>query len=204
MELPKYHPIYTVDEYLEIERAADERHIYLDGSIYLMVGESGAHGDISTNLVAGLGSQLESKPCRVRTKDTKVRSGDTPMTGHGTKGMFSYPDVVVICGEPEYHDAHQDIVLNPRVIVEVLSPKTESFDRNDKFRRFRKHNPTLTDYILVSQDSPQVEHHSRNAKKRWSMQMYEEMDATFEIASIGCTLKLSKIYHRVVFEDRDG
>jgi Uma2 family endonuclease len=201
MELAKYDPLYTVDQYLDIERAADERHIYLDGSIYMMAGESSEHGDISANLAIALGSQLENKPCRVRIKDTKVRSGETPLSGHGTKGMFSYPDIVIICDEPEYHDAHKDIVLNPTVIVEVLSPKTESFDRKEKFLRFRKHNPTLTDYILVSQERPLVEHHTRNASRRWSMQLYEEMDANFEISSIGCVLKLSRIYHRIVFAD---
>ena len=111
---------------------------------------------------------------------------------------------VVIYGEPEYHDAHEDIVLNPAVIVEVLSPKTEAFNRNEKFLRFRKCNPTLTDYILVSQDRPQVEHHTRNAKKRWSMRLFEELDASFEIASIGCTLKLSKVYHRVTFPEGES
>jgi Uma2 family endonuclease len=98
MQLAKYDPLYTIDQYLAIERAAQERHIYLDGSIYMMAGESGAHGDISTNIVAALAAQLEDTPCRVRIKDTKVRSGETPMSGQGTRGMFSYPDIVVICG----------------------------------------------------------------------------------------------------------
>jgi len=101
------------------------------------------------------------------------------------------------------HDAHRDIVLNPAVIIEVLSPETETFDRKDKFRRLRRFNPTLTDYILVSQERPEIEHHSRNAKNHWSMKLYEGLDGSFEIASIGCTLKLNKVYNRVTFAEHE-
>jgi Uma2 family endonuclease len=123
-----------VDQYLEMERASEERHFYLDGEIYAMAGESGAHGDISANLVISLGTQLKGKPCRARTKDTKVRSGPNPTAGRNTDGLYSYPDVVVICGEPHYHDEHE--VTNPTAIVEVLSPEMEAFDRGEKFTRY--------------------------------------------------------------------
>src|ERR1700677_2178602 len=130
MSMPHHLPLYSVDEYLKLERAALERHEYLDGHIYLMAGESYAHGDIAVNVVGIFYNQLKGKPCRARTKDTKVRSGPIPMPGESTIGMFSYPDLLVVCGEPEFHDAFKDMILNPRLILEVLSPSTEAFDRN--------------------------------------------------------------------------
>jgi Uma2 family endonuclease len=135
MSMPQPRPIFTVDEYLALERASDERHEYIDGQIYAMAGESGAHGDISVNLVIALGNQLKGTRCRARTKDTKVRSGPVPKLGRNTSGMFCYPEVVVVCGEPEYHDAQTDVVLNPTAIIEVLSPSTEALDRGEKFAR---------------------------------------------------------------------
>src|SRR5207237_5896930 len=100
----KAHAAYTVEQYLALERRSEERHYYLDGAIYAMAGESDAHGDISVNLVAVLHIQLRATPCRVRTKDTKVRSGPILSAGETARGLFSYPDVLVICGEPEYND----------------------------------------------------------------------------------------------------
>src|SRR5688572_25678141 len=116
---------------MPMERAAEERHVYLDGEIFAMAGESDPHGIISVNLVGTFFNQLKGKPCQARTKETKVRSGPVPETGRGTKGMFSYPDVVVVCGEVEYHDAYRDVILNPKAIIEVLSPSTEAFDRGE-------------------------------------------------------------------------
>ncbi|PYS28300.1 MAG: hypothetical protein DMF75_19030 [Acidobacteria bacterium] len=142
-------PLYTVEEYLAFERANDERHEYIDGLIY-PVGECptqpdirGNHADISANLVILVGEQLRNSACRARTKDTKVRSG--PTQRRMMKGLFSYPDVVVICGEPQYHDEHRDVVINPTVIIEVLSESTEARDRGVKFHRYQYWSPTLTD-----------------------------------------------------------
>lgn len=201
MGLLQSKPRYTVDDYLAIERESDERHMYLDGEIYAMAGESDAHGDISVNIVISLGNQLKGKPCRVKTKDTKVRSGPTPMAGKSTSGLFSYPDVMVVCGESEFHDAYKDVLLNPSVIVEVLSEGTETFDRGEKFRRYRKWNPTLRDYILVSQDKPQVEHFARQADDSWSYHCQEGLDKQVIIASIQCVLKLVELYEGIRFEE---
>jgi Uma2 family endonuclease len=204
MSVPKLEPKYTVDQYLELERASDERHLYVDGEIYAMAGESGEHGDITVNIVVSLGSQLKGKPCRARTKDTKVRSGTTPMLGRNASGMFSHPDVVVICGEPEYHDAEKDVVLNPTAIVEVLSPSTEAFDRGKKFTRYQTSNPTLSDYILVSQDIPQIEHFVREKNGKWSYSHFTGLESGVTIASIGCTLKMAEVYERVSLGDNLG
>lgn len=190
----------TVDDYLKMERDSLERHEYLDGQVFLMAGESGNHGDISVNLTREVRSQLKGKDCRVRAKDTKIKSGGfAQKKANSTKGMFSYPDLVVICGEPEYHDKFQDIVLNPRVIFEVLSDSTEVFDRSGKFTRYRMFNPTLTDYVLVSQDKPMVEHFVRQTDDNWELYIYLGLDKNFKIESIECELKLTDIYDRVEF-----
>jgi Uma2 family endonuclease len=198
MGLPLTQPLCSIDEYLTGERAAEERHEYIDGQVYAMAGESGAHADISTNLVGTLHGQLTGKPCRVRSKDTKVYSGPVP-EGHRTKGMFSYPDLVVLCGEPRYHDAQRDIVLNPSVIIEVLSPSTEAFDRGEKFLRYQRWNSTLTDYLLVWQSAPIIEHYIRRADGSWSYYVFEGLEQRLTIPSLECSVGLAEVYDRVAF-----
>lgn len=168
MSVAQSEPRYTVDEYLELERNSEDRHEYLDGQISLMAGESPEHGDICTNLVLQLAAQVRGTPCRVRSKDTKVRSGTSSMSRKPAKGLFAYPDIVVICGEPQYYDERRDVVINPSVIIEVLSESTEAFDRGGKFLRYQNWNPSLTDYILVSQFEVIVEHYVRQPDGSWS------------------------------------
>ena len=160
--------LYSVDDYLTIERATEERHEYLDGQIVAMAGESPVHGTICTNLIAELVTQLKRTPCLVWTKDCKVRSGPAPTQRRNTKGLFSYPDLVVVCGEPEFHDEHEDVLVNPKVIIKVLSASTEAFDSNEKLRRYQLWNPTLSDYLLVAQLEPIVYHYVRQPDGGWS------------------------------------
>lgn len=199
MGLAQPKPYYTIEDYLEIERTSDERYEFLDGEIYSMAGESDAHGDICTNLVVILGNQLRGTPCRVRSKDTKVRSGAEPQKARTTRGMFSYPDVAVFCGELQHHDEFKDVLTNPSVVIEVLSESTAEFDRGEKFVRYRNWNSTLTDYILVSQDKPFVEHFARQADASWLLKEYRGFDAVLMLDSINCTLRFSEIYDRVEF-----
>lgn len=191
--------VYTVDEYLAFERQSEKRHEFLDGHIYPMAGEAGEHADICTNLIAVLCNQLHDTRCRVRSIATKVRSGPDPQHRRPIKGMFSYPDLVVICGEPQYHDRHRDVALNPTVIIEVLSESTEAFDRGEKFLRFQTWNPTLGDYVLVRQTSPIIEHYLRQPDGGWSYYVHQGMDAKVTIESIGCTLRLVEVYDRIDF-----
>ena len=197
MGLPK--PILTEDEYLKFERAAPERHIYVDGEIFAMAGESGEHSDIITNTAVSLATQLGDGPCRVRIKDTKVRSRPLPKSPKRRAGLYSYPDIVVICDEPEYLDDFQDVILNPKVIVETLSESTEAFDRGEKLRRYRKYNPSLTDYLLIGQDRPEIEHFHRQEDGSWKYTVHEGLNAIVKIDSIKCRLKASEVYKRVKF-----
>ena len=200
MRLPQAHLHFTVEEYLALERASEERYTYLDGQIYAMAGESPEHGDICSNLVIDVGAQLRGRPCRVWTKDTKVRSGPLPQTRRIFKGLFSYPDLVMVCGEPQFHDAYRDVLLNPTVIIEVLSPNTEAFDRGEKFRRYRIFNPSLSDYVLVAQDQPLIEHFVRQEHGQWLLAAsVSDLSGSVSLASIQCTLPLTNVYDRIVF-----
>jgi Uma2 family endonuclease len=203
MGLPQPKSLFTVDEYLAFERKADERHYYLDGEIFAMAGENDAHGIITVNVVVTLGSQLKGSPCQARTKDTKVRSGPIPESGRLSRGLFTYPDILVVCGEPEYHDAFTDVILNPAAILEVLSPSTEAFDRGEKFNRLQTWNPTLRDFLLVSQDQARIEHYSRQADGSWSYQRHVGLETEFAISSIRCTLKVADVYDRIKFPKED-
>lgn len=193
----------TVEEYLAMERAAEERYEYLDGEVYEMAGESGAHADICMNLSVIIGSQLKGKPYRARAKDTRIRSGPRPQPRQTTKGMFSYPDIAVICGDPEYLDDYRDVVLNPTLIIEVLSPSTEAFDRGDKFQRYRMWLPTLQEYLLVAQHRPMIDHYRRAEQDNWLLQPVEGMEAELHLASIDCTIRMVDIYDRIVFLPND-
>ncbi len=196
--------LYSLEEYLKIDRnSTAERYEYVGGEIHAMAGESGEHGDISINLVLEIASQLKGKNCRTRSKDTKVRSGMFPLKRPLRKGMVSYPDLVVICGEPQYHDEFRDVILNPQVIIEVLSDSTADFDRGDKFHRYQLWNPTLTDYLLVSQDKPRVEHFVRQDDGSWNYRVYDGLAAKFNIASIECHLDLANIFDRIEFPESE-
>lgn len=193
----KSKPYYTVEQYLAWERQAEERSEFVDGEIYAMAGESGAHADISTNLTMNLAIQLRGTNCRARIKDSKVRSG--AMKEHLGRGMISYPDMVVICGEVVYHDDQKDVILNPKVVLEVLSSSTEEFDRGGKFMRYRNFNPTLTDYVLIAQTEPHVEHYLRLENGEWLLREFDGLEMNFSIDSIGCQISLAELYDRVEF-----
>jgi Uma2 family endonuclease len=134
--------------------------------------------------------------CVGYTSDQKIRTDP--------QDLFSYPDLTVVCGEPIFHDDHQDVILNPTVIIEVLSPRTEVYDRNTKLERYQN-IPALADYILISQNRPCVEHYARQkGKRQWLFTMETDLTAEIEIISIKCKLKLAAIYNRVKFPSAKG
>jgi Uma2 family endonuclease len=199
LSLPQSFVSYSVDEYLALEREAEERHEYLDGQIYEMAGESPAHGAICVNIGGQLYNQLRGKPCQAFSKDMKVRSGPTPKGRYTTKGLFSYPDLLVVCGELKVHDEHRDVLLNPTIIIEVLSPSTEAFDRGEKWVRYQTWLSELSDYVLVSQSRPQIDHFHRQSSGEWIYSLVNSLEASLHLTSIDCTLQLTDVYDRVVF-----
>jgi Uma2 family endonuclease len=188
---------FTVEEYLAFERASEERHEYLDGVIYAMAGESPDHGRICMNLAATLVPQLRGSDCEAFSKDMKVCCG--PYRTHTREGLYAYPDLVVICGAMQFHGQAEDVLVNPKLIVEVLSPSTEAFDRGEKFRRYRAWLPTLTDYVLVAQDRPIIDYYQRTPTGRWELETLEGLDAHVHLPSIACTVPLAEVYERIVF-----
>ena len=196
MSLPQQQPLFAPDEYLAFERDSAERHEWLDGLVYAMAGESIEHSTICVNVSTALNNQLRGKACRVLSSNMKVYSrlpSDAQM-----KGLFAYPDVTVVCGKPLMHDQRQDVLINPRVIVEVLSHSTEVYDRSEKFVRYRQ-NASLTDYVMVSQFTPGIELFSRQADGRWLYSFEMSLAGSLAIASIECELQLAEVYDRIEF-----
>jgi Uma2 family endonuclease len=189
--------LFTIEEYLAFERAAEFRHEWCNGVVYPQADSSLAHSIIHVNLLVSLGSQLRGTPCEVFSVDMKVRCG--PSAGDARQGLFAYPDLVVVCGPMQFHGAVQDVLLNPTVIIEVLSPSTEAFDRGEKFQRYRMYLPTLNDYVLVTQDQALIDHYHRTTASRWELRPCEGLAAPLELEAIGCTVPLAEVYERVEF-----
>ena len=164
-----------------------------------MAGERPDHGRICTNISGQLYVQLRGKPCEVFSKDMKVRSGPEPKSRYEIRGLYSYPDLIVVSDEPRFHDEYRDVLLNPIVIVEILSQSTEAFDRGEKWERYQTWLPSLLEYILVSQTKLQIEHFIRRSNGEWLYSLQRGLDGNLELASVGCTLALGDIYDRIVF-----
>ncbi len=193
MGLAQQKTLYSPEEYLELERQAETRHEFIDGIIYAMAGESLSHSQICINLAGEVRARLKGKNCEALSPNMKVRAEG--------KGMFAYPDLTIVCGEPLFHDRQRDVLLNPKVIIEVLSPSTERYDQTKKFFRYRKELPSLTDYVLIYQDAPFIEHHERQADGRWMHNAADGIDDVLRISSIEIELDLREIYDRVKFEE---
>ena len=175
---------------MEQERRAEYKSEYFAGEIVAMAGAKRRHNLISSNVAVSLGTQLREKPCEMYSNDMRVQAD-------GEK-QYSYPDVVVVCGEPQFRDGREDTLLNPTVIVEVLSPSTESRDRGEKFLRYRQIE-SLTDYLLVAQNERRVEQFTKQPDGSW--RMVETFDAgAVRLDPVGCTLSLADIYNKVMLE----
>lgn len=182
-------PRVSPEEYLVRERAAEYKSEYVDGEVRAMTGASRKHGRVAMNIGASLYAQLRGGPCETFMSDMRVRAAH--------RRDYFYPDVVVVCGKSEVEDEYEDTILNPTLIVEVLSPSTEARDHTEKWEYYRK-LPSLRDYLLVAQDRPRVERYTRQAEGLWLFSETEELDAILQLDSIGCTLALKDIYDRVL------
>jgi Uma2 family endonuclease len=180
----------TPEEYLAAERLSETRSEYLDGGVFPMPGGGRNHNQITLNLALELGTQLRTTPCRVLWMDLKVRMPDSR--------KFCYPDLVVVCAELQFHDDRKDVILNPDLVVEVLSPSTEAFDRGAKFRAYQTME-SLKEYLLVSQGKPLIEQYLRNDDGEWRYGAAEGLESALTLPSIGCTLNLGAVYDKVDF-----
>ena len=191
--------LYTIADYLLLERAAEERHKYLDGYVYKMAGESEKHGRICMNLAGLLHPQLRGTPCEGRVASTKVRSGPLPLSPQCSKGLLSYQDFFVVCDPIKNNDKYRDIVINPVVNCEVLSPPTVEFDCGTKFQRYDHWNPSLQDYLLEAESAPKIEHYTSQADSRQRYRVCRRLETCFAIESINCRLSPAEVYERPSF-----
>ncbi|MGB9182215.1 MAG: Uma2 family endonuclease [Pyrinomonadaceae bacterium] len=180
--------LITPEEYLALEREAETKSEYFNGEVFAMVGASRKHNLIATNIVSEFRQQLKGKPCETYTNDMRVKIPATE--------LYTYPDVIVVCGEPEFEDEHVDTLLNPTLIVEVLSRSTQSYDRIEKFGYYRTIE-SLAEYLLVAQDEYRVEQYVKQADSRWLLSDVRSLDSTVELASVPCVLPLTEVYDRV-------
>lgn len=184
-------PNLTPEEYLAIERATEFKSEYIDGYIVAMVGASEPHNLIVTNSVRELSIQLKGRDCTVYSNDMRIDLRE--------RKLFAYPDVIVVCGEPDLvADDFQDNLRNPVVTIEVLSQSTERYDRGLKFFKYRRIE-TLEEYVLIAQDRMLIEHYVRQPNGDWLMSEAFGLDAVIHLSSIGCDLRLSEIYDKVKF-----
>jgi len=182
---------FTEEEYLAREREAEFKSEYFAGEIFAMAGASERHNLIVVNLVRELGLQLKGKPCKLFAGDMRVKVSET--------GLYTYPDLAAVCGEARYGDEHRDVLLNPMLIVEVLSDSTESYDRGQKFEHYRCLD-SLEEYVLVAQNRCHVDRYLRQ-DDRWLLDDRSDPAEILELTSIGARLPLSEIYYLIELEN---
>lgn len=181
----------TVDEYLAIERQASSKSEYFRGEMFAMSGASRRHNLITVNIAAGLHTRLQQRRCEVYHSDMRVKVNPT--------GLYTYPDVVVVCGEPLFEDAEVDTLLNPTVLIEVLSKSTADYDRGGKFEHYRT-LASLQEYLLVDQDQCHVVHYIRQPDNTWLLTETHNIQDRLHLPSILCDLLLSEVYAKVPLE----
>ena len=186
---PKRH--YTLEEYLALERDSEAKYEYWNGEVYAMSGGSLAHDQIMGNVYDALRGQLRGKACRVFTNNMQIKVPAAP--------PYRYADGSVVCGKVEVEQfSGNDLLLNPVLICEVLSPTTESFDRGDKFTYY-KSIPSFREYLLVAQHRPHVTHYLKQADGTWSYEEANDLTGIIHLSTVGCSLALSAVYLDVDF-----
>jgi Uma2 family endonuclease len=181
---------YSREEYLALERQSDSKHEFHCGEIFAMAGGTANHSMICSNLVGSLGSQLRGHPCRRFDSNLRIRID---------QDRYLYPDASIVCGEPQFEDEVQDVLLNPIVIFEVLSDSTQKYDRGHKFSYYRR-LPSFREYLLISEDEPCIDRYYRHDDGNWEIADYRGVEASLELrAAPGCRLQLAELYDRVTF-----
>jgi len=178
----------TPEEYLALERKAENKSDYSRGEMFARARTSREHSLISSNIIRELSQQVIDRPCEVYTSEMRVRIPATE--------LYTYPDVIVVCGEPKFDDEYSDTLLNPTMLVEVFSPSTESYDRGRKSSYYRTVE-SLQEYLLVSQDEYKVEQYCRQLDGRWLLTDIRSLEGVVELTSIQCVLRLKDVYGKV-------
>ena len=185
---PQLRPFYSVEEYLRREELSDTKHEYYRGDIFAMAGGSIDHNRIAGNAFIALRERVRGGPCEVFTSDLRL------LVERHT--LYTYPDAMVICGEPAFAPGRRDVVTNPTLIVEVLSPSTKMYDRGEKFNFYRT-IPTFQEYLLVDQSRVYAEQWQRQANDGWLLSEYDRLEQEIVLASLQVTIQISQLYERV-------
>jgi Uma2 family endonuclease len=188
--LPKTY--LTPEQYLEIERKAEFKSEYYQGEMFAMAGASWAHSQIVANAVRELGNRLGDGPCQPLSNDLRVCVKPV--------GLYTYPDVVVVCGKPKFVENTFDTLLNPTVIIEVLSDSTEAYDRDKKFQLYRSLE-SLAEYVMISSKRSYVERYTREQDGTWNYSAKTSLEDTIDLRSVDCHLPLASLYKRVEFSE---
>lgn len=184
---------FSPEQYLAMERQAETRHEYFKGQIFAMTGASLRHNLIAGNILATLHAQLKDRPCQIYPSDMRLKVE--------AMGLYTYPDVVVVCGDPVLADNEfKDTLLNPIVLVEVLSKSTAGYDRGEKFEHYRQ-IPSLAEYLLVAQEKHHVERSARQPDNQWLLSETSDLQDSIQLSSISCRLNLIDIYSKVKVEE---
>lgn len=182
----------TPEDYLEFERKSETKHEYFDGEIFAMSGAKRNHNVIAWNVGGELRQKLKGKNCEAYPADMRVFVPET--------GLYTYPDLVVVCGEPKFKDNVFDTLLNPILLIEVLSEITESYDRGKKFQYYRSIE-SLQEYVLVSHDDARIEKYLKQGDGFWILSEAFGLDSKIKLDSIDCELSLSEVFDKVDFSD---
>ena len=185
------HQFISQEEYLKTERLAKEKHEYFRGEVFAMSGASRFHNRIFSNIHGNIYPFLKGKPCKSYGSDLRVHVAQNT--------LYTYPDLTIVCGKEEYLDNVFDTLVNPKVLIEILSPGTKDYDRGSKFKLYRE-IPSLEEYILVDSENIYVERFYKTAEGKWTLSEYKTVNETLEISSIEFNLPLGEIYTNV-FEE---
>ena len=184
---------YSAEDYLALERRAETRNEFLHGRIFAMAGSSRRHNLITSNLVRELGNRLLDGPCEVYASDMRVKVTPT--------GLYTYPDVAVACDGPTFEDTELDTLLDPILLVEVLSKSTAAYDRGEKFEHYRA-LPSVKEVLLVDQERVHVVHYRRQDDDTWLLSETRDLEGELHLTSLGITLLLSEVYAKVTWQER--
>jgi Uma2 family endonuclease len=182
----------TEAEYLALERAAEFKSEFYNGEMFAMAGASREHNRIKENLIGELFGRLKGGPCRTYSSDQRLKVSRT--------GLYTYPDIVIVCGQAEYDANDRDTLLNPTVVIEVLSPSTEQYDRVTKLRQY-KQLPSLREYVLVSQKEPAVDSFVRKPDGKWEWVDAQGLSGELVLQSVPARIPLTDVYAGVEFPD---
>ena len=183
--------LVSPEEYLRLERQAAYKSEYLNGEIFAMSGANRQHNLIAGNIFGELRQQLKNRPCQSYVSDMRVKVS--------SNGLYTYPDVIVVCGEPEFEDKELDTLLNPTVLIEVLSQSTERYDRIAKTSYYRTIE-SLREHLLVAQHEVRLEQYLRQSDGQWTQMQYTSTSEVVQLTSIDCSLQLTDIYDKVTFD----